>query len=117
MGMNPSSYNTNSKDRKNHTFDRLKRWFDHAGVRYFSFVNCCDRVGQVNKRDIDYHTIKTCVTGYDRVIAIGNFSSDALSHINIPHLKLPHPSPRNRKFNDSSYEQTVIDDLIEYLER
>jgi hypothetical protein len=36
-------------------------------------------------------------------IALGNDASKVLDRLDIPHFKLPHPSPRNRKLNNSKY--------------
>ena len=115
VGMNPSSYNTNHKDRKNHTFDRLKRWFTYAGVDYFSFVNCCPDPGDVKFSDVDYDTLIQCLDGYEKIVAIGNFASTVLSRLNIMHFKLPHPSPRNRMFNDKTFEPVMLSGLKSYV--
>jgi hypothetical protein len=113
--MNPSGYHTEDKDRKNHTFDRLKKWFTHAGVDYFSFVNCSHKLGEVKFCDVDYDTLSKCIDGNQKIVALGNFSSTVLSRLNITHLKLPHPSPRNRIFNDKSYEPEMLKELKRYV--
>jgi len=113
--MNPSGYNTNNKDRKNHTFDRLKRWFTYAGVDFFSFVNCCPDPGEVKYSDVDRDTLTRCVEGYTKIVAIGNFASTVLARLNITHYKLPHPSPRNRMFNDETFEPAMMKELKIYV--
>lgn len=118
VGMNPSSYSspTNGKEKKNHTFDRLYRWFDYAGVDYFSFVNCSDKVGEITLSDVDYDTLNVCLKYHTHVFALGGFSSSVLKRLNRSHIVLPHPSPRNRKFNDPKFEPLLMKELKEYME-
>jgi hypothetical protein len=115
--MNPSNTpgTTTGVERKNSTFDRLHKWFDHAGVHYFSFVNTTDKRGEIKPVDIDWDTLKLCLKGHTKIIALGGFASTALGRLNIEHYTLPHPSPRNRKFNDAAYEPMVMEDLRRYV--
>lgn len=117
--MNPSNTpgTTTGVERKNSTFERLYKWFDYAGVRYFSFVNTTDKRGEVTVHDIDWKTLGSCVEGYDVVFAMGGFASCALKKLNISHRVLPHPSPRNRSFNDPTYEPRVMRELKKIMEK
>ena len=116
--MNPSSYPSpiDGKQKKNHTFDRLHKWFSSAGVNHFSFVNCSDKVGSIKYSDVDYATLEECLKYHTKVFALGSFASTVLQRLNKTHIKLPHPSPRNRKFNDPKYEPLVMEQLKEYME-
>ena len=116
--MNPSSYPSpiDGKLKKNHTFDRLNKWFSFAGVNHFSFVNCSDKVGEIKYFDVDYPTLEGCLKYHTKVFALGGFASTVLKRLNKTHIMLPHPSPRNRKFNDPKYEPLVMEQLKEYME-
>lgn len=116
--MNPSSYPSpiDGKEKKNHTFDRLHKWFSYAGVNHFSFVNCTDKVGNVKFSDVDYDTLNVCLNYHTDVFALGSFASTVLRRLNKTHIKLPHPSPRNRMFNDPTFEPMIMKQLKEYVE-
>lgn len=51
----------------------------------------------------------------DTVIALGEKASKKLKDLDIPHFKLPHPSPKNRKLNDESYVNKVMKECYEYI--
>ena len=65
--------------------------------------------------DIDETLIKECVKPYNKVIALGNEVAHYFKKKGIDCFHAPHPSPRNRKFNDKSYESTVINGLQKYI--
>ena len=118
VGINPSNRPTPRKLVKNSTFHRLLKWMDHVNVQHFSFINTFDtRKNDYSKSDIDYSSLKQVSNGYDKVVALGNFVSDALNKLNIKHFKAPHPSPRNRKFNDKSFEKQFLKEYKTYMEK
>lgn len=51
----------------------------------------------------------------DAVVALGNVASKRLEKAGIPHFKLPHPSPRNRKLNDPKYIDSELKKCKNYL--
>ena len=112
VGQNPSA----QKPRKNSTFDRLQRWCDEMNVDDFDFINCIDSVGDYTKLKINKDNIQTSTRNRDKIIALGNFSSDTLSKLGIDHFKMPHPSPRNRKLNDKEFEKKMINECKNYLQ-
>ena len=116
VGMNPSTYVTKSKNRKNHTFDRLYKWSSEMGLPIFSFSNVFHQSGHVHINQVDINMIRQLVDGYDRVLALGNLVSTVLNKINVDHFKLPHPSPRNRLLNDKDYEHSVLRACKQYVE-
>jgi hypothetical protein len=116
LGMNPSSYITKEKNRKNHTFDRLYGWSSELGLPIFSFSNVFHSPGCVHIKSVDINRVKQLVDGYDKVLALGNLVSTVLNKIDIEHFKLPHPSPRNRLLNDKNYERHVLGACKAYLE-
>lgn len=114
VGMNPGPQNTNPN--KSHTRDRLEKWMTIADIKYYSFCNTFDEVGSADKSKINFDRLKSICLGYNKIIALGNFASEALDVIRIKHFKLPHPSPRNRLLNDKAYEEKVLKECKEYLD-
>lgn len=114
VGMNPSSRPTEIKLRKNSTFDRIHRWMDSIGVQYFSFVNCFEEIGEPSMSKVEWDRFK-CVDDSYVVLALGGFTSSVLNKARIEHYKLPHPSPRNRLFNDKDYEKKMMRELKKYV--
>ena len=110
LGINPSY-----KKKKNPTLARLHRWMAELHVTPFSFSNIVHKEGVYNKSDIDYNWINECCQGYDHVFALGDFVSSALAAINIPHYKLPHPSPLNRNLNNKKYEWDQLKAAARYI--
>ncbi len=115
VGLNPAKDNWKSP-KKAQTIQRLERWCNELGITYHSFINCIDSAGDYNQLQANYDQLRQCTQGYDKVIALGNYASMCLKKINVKHFKMPHPSPRNRKFNDPSFEKGVIEDCRNYLE-
>ena len=112
VGQAPSSAET---PFKNASFARVKAWADVAKVYEWDFqnavphiVNCDDR------REIEYGLLYKRVSPFKKVVALGNFASDALRKIKISHLKIMHPSPRNRSLNNFEVELQQIRKLREY---
>ncbi len=117
VGMNPGKTKTFTKIPKNSTFDKLNRWMDDAGVKHYSFMNTFDDIADVPKMSmVDWDRLKHINNEYT-VLALGAFASSVLHKVNIAHHKLPHPSPRNRAFNDKNYEKTVVKQLKNYIRK
>lgn len=115
IGMNPAARCPSKRIVKNSTFDRLNKWMSAARVKHYSFLNCFDEVCAVPKPSmIDSERFQFIDDAYT-VLALGGFASAALNRLNIAHHRLPHPSPRNRLFNDVDYEKLVIKQLKAYL--
>lgn len=49
------------------------------------------------------------------IVALGNEAAKRLNARGIYFLKLPHPSPRNRKLNDKEFIKTTLRVLKQYL--
>lgn len=49
------------------------------------------------------------------IIALGEEASKALSAMEEPHFKLPHPSGLNRKLNDHSYVKAILRECKYYI--
>lgn len=115
IGMNPAARSPSKKIAKNSTFDKLFHWMDAAKIQYFSFMNCFDEVCDSPKPSmVDSDRFKFIDDDYI-VLALGGFVSATLNRLNVEHYRLPHPSPRNRLFNDVCYEKLVIKQLKAYL--
>lgn len=82
-------------------------------VKRWSFINA-SAAKIAAKNNIDWQTLELA-RPYHKVIALGNFASDALDTASIPHFRLPHPSPLNRKLNDPTYEKNVLHECYNYL--
>lgn len=114
VGQNPGN-NKSAHYYKNHTMDRLKQWMSDIHVQFFSFVNCLHDKGQTQMKDVDYDFLYECVKDADKIIALGNFASACLEHINISHYKLPHPSPRNRVLNDKMKLMKTLEECERFV--
>jgi uracil-DNA glycosylase len=115
VGLNPSN-KTTLRGKTSSTFKRLEKWMDYCGVKYFSFVNTFDYEKDTpSLADVDFNRLCTLTHGYDKIIALGWFVSRALNKIDVDHLAMPHPSPRNRKFNDPLYERQILSDCKRYV--
>lgn len=111
VGQNPSS----KASQKNNTFDRLNQWLGFLGVITYGFVNACSKEGKVSQSDVCLdNLVKACYKA-KRIIALGNFPSEALNRVSIEHFKLPHPSPLNRQINDKDYILSRLVDCKSYL--
>ena len=98
------------------TLNRLNRWLDACEVDIYSFTNLCAHHKEFLKMaDIDGIFIQKITKNYNKIITLGGFVSQYVTKIGVPHFAAPHPSPRNRKFNDKSYEPMVVNEIKEYL--
>jgi len=111
VGINPST----AKSGWSTTWSRLPRWANQLGLKIFSFTNCLHSHGRYSLRDIDYSFMRECCFGHDRVVALGNFPSEALRRIGVDHFTLPHPSGLNRKLNDKRYELERLELCRKYI--
>lgn len=115
VGHSPSSKEYCPK-KGNPSINRLNRWLDACGVDIYSFTNLCAHHSEsIKAADINETLIKECVKPYNKVIALGNEVAHYFKKKGIDCFHAPHPSPRNRKFNDKSYESTVINGLQKYI--
>ena len=115
-GHSPGKTPINKRKNGSPTLKRLHRWRDACEVDIYSFTNLCAHHKEFLKMaDIDGTFIQKITKNYNKIITLGGFVSQYVTKMGIPHFAAPHPSPRNRKFNDKSYEPTVIDGIKEYL--
>ena len=115
VGQAPSSVET---PFKNASFARVKAWADVAKVYEWDFQNAVPHIVNCeDRRKIEYGLLYQRVSPFKKVVALGNFASDALRKIKIPHLKIMHPSPRNRSLNNFEVELEQIRKLREYARK
>lgn len=111
VGINPANKS------KSQTLKKLNRWMDTLNVNHYSFMNCIPIKGSYSFEQVDYSLIEQYLMGneYYKILALGGFSSSVLSKIKVKHFKLPHPSPRNRKLNDKSFEIKILEECKKYI--
>ena len=113
LGQCPS---TRTKPTANGTFVRLKKWMDHLDLPCWAFHNVIpNKANSYKMEDVDVEALNKAVEGKHLVIALGGFVSRVCKKHKIKHLKIDHPSPRNRKFNDPDYEAQMLWDTILHL--
>ena len=116
IGHSPGKTPINKRKNGSPTLNRLNRWLDACEVDIYSFTNLCAHHKEFLKMaDIDGIFIQKITKNYNKIITLGGFVSQYVTKIGVPHFAAPHPSPRNRKFNDKSYEPTVVNGIKEYL--
>ena len=113
LGMSPSS---RTKATKNGTFVRLAKWCEVLNLREWDFHNVVhDRINSSDINDVDVQTLMSRVHNKKKIVALGGFVSRVCTKYKIDHYKTDHPSPRNRNFNDPSYESMMLAKLKVYL--
>ena len=116
IGHSPGKTPINKRKNGSPTLNRLNRWLDACDVEIYSFSNLCAHHKEFLKMaDIDGILIQKITKNYHKIIALGGFVAQYLTKIGVEHFAAPHPSPRNRKFNDKTFEPIVIEKLKEYL--
>ena len=116
IGHSPGKTPINKRKNGSPTFNRLNRWLDACEVDIYSFTNLCAHHKEFLKNDdIDGTIIQKITKNYNKIITLGGFVSQYITKMGINHYAAPHPSPRNRKFNDKSFEPMIVNELKEYL--
>jgi hypothetical protein len=75
-------------------------------------VDAEPKMANVNLEDIN---TKLSKFRDKKVIALGNFPSKVLDKLGIDHLKIGHPSMRNRKWNDFRNVTMTLENMKDYL--
>ena len=113
VGISPSS---KTIPFKNGTFAKLKHWANEAGLEKFDFCNAIpDVINSMSMDDVDFDSLIVKCKGKSKVVALGGFVSRVLKRCGIPHLKIDHPSPRNRNLNSPEYEVCLINNLKAFV--
>lgn len=116
--MNPGTAKRNKPAKDSgHTMKKLYRWMTALGLPYASFVNASSEFTDDPNpviTDEDREILEKSTEGYEVVIALGRTAAIALDRINRKHLRVPHPSGRNRVWNNDGAEAAVIKMMREY---
>jgi len=116
IGHSPGKTPINKRKNGSPTLNRLNRWLDACDVDLYSFSNIYAHHKELLKiTDIDETYVQKITENYNKIITLGGFVSHYFTKRGIKHFSAPHPSPRNRKFNNKSYEPMVVNQLKEYL--
>ncbi len=111
LGMNPSA---NRKPLKNSTFARLQTWMDSVGVPHWDFFNVVPhKIGDVTVKDVPWDVLRAWTGSRKIIVCLGNFVHQVVLRTEAETgtakiIKVDHPSPRNRNFNDPAYEPEML---------
>ncbi len=122
VGSNPSVKNTDPNVPFNGTRSMLNLlgWIAALGITDYEMINISNVVApydQVRPTPADYERVYNALEGSTKVIALGGVAGYHLTHMNIEHCLLPHPSPRNRVLNDPEYVEERLAECQKYLEK
>ena len=110
------SPNPNKSRSNSPTLNRVNKWLGECDVYTYSFVNLFAPGSPSGKNaKLNETFLPDYLSNYNKIITLGNEVSQYFNKLNIQHFPAPHPSPRNRKFNDKSFEPSVIKSLQSYL--
>lgn len=110
------SPNPNKSRSNSPTLNRVNKWLGACDVYTYSFVNLFAPGSPSGKNaKLNETFLPDYLSNYNKIITLGNEVSQYFTKLNISHFSAPHPSPRNRKFNDESFEPSVIKSLQSYL--
>jgi len=99
----------NHSPDKSPTIKRIAKWSDQVGIKEWAWTNLSNlKLSELKLKEIDFD-IKQ-IEGY-KVIALGNLVAKYFEIKNIEHLKVPHPSGKNRMWNDPELEPKVIEEI------
>ena len=113
IGISPS---TKTQPASNGSFYTLNKWCNAAGLYEWDFHNLIpDKTNSMDKDDIDFEMLYEKIYNKTKIIALGGFVSNQLNRLSIKHLKIDHPSPRNRNLNHPQYQKQIIEKLKNYL--
>lgn len=90
------------------SFKRITRWLDVIELKQIKLIN--------SHNENQLKIVKELKEKGYKVVALGNEASKRLKKQGIEHLKLPHPSPRNRLLNDKKFELKELKKCKEWLD-
>ena len=84
------------------TFAIINAWMTTAGVYAWSFMNASEEIGGNKMSQVDLKKFREDIDPWigKKIIAMGELASRVLTKLNIPHLKIQHPSGLNRNLNN-----------------
>jgi len=78
-------------------------------------MNCSHKTGSIKQNDLDLDNLSRAVYKVNKVVALGNFASEALLRVGKSHFKLPHPSPLNRQINDPHFIENCLNNCRQFI--
>jgi uracil-DNA glycosylase len=99
-------------ESKSITRIKVKRWLGETQYDWYNLVDYHTASLKMKDVELDPKLIMT----YDKIIALGNQSSEWLTRNGVNHLKVPHPSGLNRVWNDPDAESQTVNLINDYLE-
>ena len=116
IGHSPGATDIRKRKNGSPSLNRLNTWLDACDVDIYSFSNlCAHHKVSLKMADIDETFVKNICSQYNKIIGLGGSVSHFLKKMDIEHFPAPHPSPRNRKFNDKYFEPMIMKLLKEYV--
>ena len=107
FGSNPAS--GKRAQTANSTLPRVARWMGECGIDTYDFANVIERHVEIELfADVNSSRVSRLALHGDRVVTLGRFASQVMTRLGIVHYALPHPSPRNRQFNDPMFEDRTL---------
>jgi uracil-DNA glycosylase len=97
---------------KNGSSSRLLKWCEAVGLKEWDFANIHPREGMPP----DFIALLKAIRGKKRVVALGGYASKYLTKLDVPHLKIDHPSGLNRNLNSATYVVEMLGRLRAYIE-
>lgn len=117
MASNPSHAETPP------TLKNLEKWkveiqLDDHDVRFFNVSNAVTEGNRpLKSSEYELDRLRSDVSEFDVLVALGNTASHALGKLKLSHFKLPHPSPRNRQLNDPADIQARLEECRTYIQK
>lgn len=125
IGSNPSEKSPDSSPFHTSTRSRMtiERWFENMNIE-ICFDNVCQRTRSEN-RPLRVSEIKAAlpalnqrIQGYGencKIVALGRTAERALKMLGVEFITMPHPSGRNRFWNNKEQAARKIKQLHEYI--
>jgi hypothetical protein len=115
IGISPS---TKTKPFKTGSFNTLNRWCEMAGIHSWDFYNLIPhKANSFDPKDIDAAELFVKTANKKIVVALGGFVDRMLKRYEISHIKIDHPSPRNRALNNPLRHAQNVEILKEAYDR
>lgn len=125
VGSNPSTESRNKKIpfQGSKSWIRLNSWIEkldlNEGIGTYDIINVSDKRTRhkvpLKKSEYQIKRLLIKAKNYDKVIALGNTAADALEMAGINYHKIDHPSPINRRLQDSDYVESMLDQCKSFL--
>lgn len=107
------------KYRKSDTVQTVIDWMHCARCYEFDFQNVIPHLvnASADPLHVNFSALKKRLEPFlgKKVIALGGFASKVLCHIDMPHLRVYHPSGKTRQLNDFETRLDQVRNIHTYL--